>query len=349
MESIFKILTFVVLSALFSCGQTTEPLNLQDKESKTKTTEVQQRRYIYSLFYDKKKNCYQLYRNNEKHAVFRTANGVKPVAVDVFSGDCYILTSGKSGDSLSRSCEILKNGRPAMFFNDGFSASDFCVENNKFYVLGYFADSVITVYKDGSPCLKLPKNSRNPLKISVNGDDVFWAAEKGGKVEIYRRDELLYTFDGECEGFEAADCGIHAMISGKIYCDGKIFMEGGNSYQFLGSNLIASPVCFSLSPKTCYIGVASKLESNGNLLAGVFKYRDPFFTVKPDDKAVGKSDYQTECCGISATGDGVFFVTVNFRKSGIRFNTLHYYYNTEEIFNIEASDSENSLLFVKGY
>ncbi|MBQ5541220.1 MAG: hypothetical protein IIU03_13395 [Bacteroidales bacterium] len=347
MKNIFYIFSGIFLF-LMSCAPSQEQQNTIEDDYEPETEKVQQKKCIYSLFFDNTKNNYQLYRNNEKYAIFSTARGMNPIAIDAFSGDCYILVSGQKSDTLPPVSEILKNGRQAIVFGEGFSAKDFCIRKGHFYAVGCFGDSVITVFKDGLRCLTVERNGKTPVKISVNNENIFWAAEKGGKTEIYRNEELLYSIEGKCSNFEVADCGIHAMISGKIYCDGKIFMEGGNSYKFLNNDLTASPVCFSLSDRTCYTGVSSKLESNGHLLAGVFKYRDPFVTVKPDDKVLGKSDYQTECCAISATGNGVYFVTINFRTPERKQNIFHYYFDTEEFFSIETAGDYVKLLFVKG-
>ncbi|MBQ3657692.1 MAG: hypothetical protein II956_12745 [Bacteroidales bacterium] len=347
MKSIFYIFTGIFLF-LMSCAPVQEPQNTADGDIEISSERVQQKKCVYSLFFDTQKNNYQLYRNNEKYAVFTTQKGMKPIAIDVFSGDCYILVSGRKVDSLPPTSEILKNGRQAIVFGEGFSAKDFCIKKGHFYAIGCFGDSVITVFKDGLKYFKTARNGKTPVNISVNNENVFWTAETDGKTEIYRNEDKLYEFNGNCEGLGVSDLGIYSMISDKLYCNEKIFMEGGNNYNFLKSNLIASPVCFSVSDRFCYIGVSSKLESNDHVLAGVFKNRDPFVTVKPDDKLLGKSDYQTECCAISAINNGVYFVTVNFRTPERKQNIFHYYFNTDEFFSLETSGDYVQLLFIKG-
>ncbi|MBQ9212592.1 MAG: hypothetical protein IJ150_01445 [Bacteroidales bacterium] len=350
MKHLFLIIIAGILIWLSACSPTQmEQQNKTDNDTKTNQENVQHTKNVYSLFYNEKDFSYQVFHNDKKQTSFRVLSGEKPVAADIFANDFYVLFSGFNKDSAANNSVIMKNGKPIIFFNKGFLAVDFCVKGCNFYVLGIVDDS-IAVFKNGSKRLVMPKGGLNPLKISVQDDDnIFFALESNGNSQIYKQGELLYSYDGQCEGLQSSNSSLYAMVSNKIYCDGKIFMEGGNNYDFLKKQLSATPTCFATSDRYCYIGVDSKLETNGHTLAGIFRYREPYITIKPDDKALGKSDLQSQCCAISACNNGVYYATINYKSNGRKLNNIHYHFNTEEIFSINIPDETTKLLYIKGY
>lgn len=348
MKNIFLTLSlFVLLFA--SCSNNQEMPKPQQEESGHISKNEVHKNYVYSLFMNSDQCSYQMYRNNEKFAIFNTETSRKVVAMEVYSGDCYLLISNSTKDSVNLPSEIYKNGKPAMIFQENFTATDFNIVDGHFYVLGSFADSVITVFKDGVRYFNTPKNGKKPLKIRFYDDMVYFVVYSSGKTEVYNEEKKLFEIEGECQDFAISDIGIYVMADGKIYHNGKMFMEGGNNYTFLRKELIAEPKFFSISDKYCYTGVDAALNKSLHY-AGVFKNRDPFITIKPDDKPLGNSPYQTRCCGISACKNGAYFVTVNcIDEKNYCQNTFHYYFETDEVFSLEPSGENAKLLFIKGY
>ena len=131
MKNIFYIFSGIFLF-LMSCAPSQEQQNTIEDDYEPETEKVQQKKCIYSLFFDSNKNHYQLYRNNEKYAIFSTARGMNPIAIDAFSGDCYILVSGQKSDTLPPVSEILKNAEVRTFMQFIISLSGIQIKEMPF-------------------------------------------------------------------------------------------------------------------------------------------------------------------------------------------------------------------------
>ena len=339
-----------LLVFLISCAGQEQPVR-EVQNTETQLKEQNGGHFVYSLYENTENGSFQIYRDGEKFSSFRIDKCCKPLSMKLYSGDCYILVSQTQPDSVKKVSEIYKNGRSVMYFQADFSASDFEVQNGHFFVLGGFSDTTVTVFRDGLRKISIKGKGLKPSKIAVSGDDVYFAAEKNSVTEIYKNGEKIFDIPAlNCTCFDVCGDNVYVMAGGKIYRDGKIFMSGNVYYKFFDNNLnAAAPECFSANGTRCYIGVNSLMENSKKRYATVFEDKEHFNTVKPDDKPLGKSEFQTRCRAVSACNSGVYYVTqnVNPDKNKVQ-NIYHYYFNTEEMFKIEPMSEKVKLLYIKG-
>ena len=336
----------LLVFGLVSCSPREQ--SVREKEDIETQEVMKPKTCVYSLYENTENGSFQIYRDGEKFSSFSLAAGRRPLCMKLYSGDCYVLISSFEKDSVSFPSEIFKNGRQAMFFEKGFSASDFDVQGGHFYVLGGFSDTLISVFRDGLRKISIRNKGAKPLGLAVSGDDIYFSVEKNSVTEVYKNSEKIYEISGHCVNFEISDGDVYALSGGKIYRNEQVFMGGDNRYKFFDSELRAFPECFSVCGRECYTGVSAVLEG-GKSYAAVFHNREHFMTVKPDDKPLGKSAFLTHCLAVSATSDGVYFVTENVgAKDGERQNVFHYYFNSTELFTVEPLSKGVKLLAVKG-
>ncbi len=304
--------------------------------------------YIFSLYKTSAKNTFQIYRNNEKFASFNLKDEIQPLAMHTYSGDCYILISNINNDSIKESAQIYKNGKTAMLFLPEFDAKDFDIYKAHFFAIGSFADTTISIYKDGLRIYDFEKKGRTPEHLTVYDDNIYYTLYKNNETTVYKEQKKLFSIPGHCTQFEVSALGVYILSNNKIYHDGKIYMEGGNSYTFFGNDLTAQAVCISASARNFYTGIMGELSPEKHY-ASVFQQREHFITIKPDDKPLGESKYQTRCCAVSACENGVYYITQKtLPAKEYTENIYHYYFNSEEVFQIEPSASNAELVYVNG-
>lgn len=306
--------------------------------------------YAFSLFKRAGKHNYQIYRNNEKFASFHLTDDCKPISMRIFSDDCFLLISKGETDSVDKAAAIYRNGKQAMIMTPGFNATDFDINKGHFFVLGYFADSTIAIYRDGLPFIKRERDGYTPSNMFIFKDAIYYALTKNGTTEIWKNEQKQYEIPGTCSQLEISNQGIYAYADGKTYCNEKLFMSGNNYYWFFQKDIVANPVMFSLSSDKCYTAVVGRLEDVDKQYAAVFVNREHYITIKPDDKPIGTSKIETKCCAVAACNNGIYYITQNIgHNESFKEPVYHYYFNKQEEFTIQPTDSIAEFIMVKGH
>jgi hypothetical protein len=346
MKTYFNIKTFLAIVAIVvaACSgqseQQTSSNNNQEEITPTK------RPPVFSLFNNKERDRYQIYRNTDKLTSFSLTSGQYPLRMHSYHGDCYILVSRQIDSTGIKSAEILKNGKPAMSFDSLFSVTDFDMDNGHFYVLGSFGDTSIYVLRDGIKNLSIKRKPNHiPLKISIFKQDIFVAIQHNDSVEIYRNDKHEFSLPGRCSDMRASYMGIFTVAGDTVFRDKKSFMWR-RKYQAFDTELLAAvPQMITLTNSNCYIGTTSTIDGEKTYTC-IFRWQQNYTTTKPDDKPIGKSALSTTFAGITACGETeVYFasITLDEKMNPVIPREIHYFLNRDECFKIPLESADMQL------
>lgn len=319
-----------------------------DADSDVQEVEAKAHHYVFSLYEGTGKDGYQIYKNGDKFAFFNLEEGRRLVDMRVHRNDCYVLVSEHITDSTSCPAEIYKNGHPAMRFDDGFRVTDFDLDNGHFLVLGHFGDTLTVVYKDGVKVLQCPYSREwKPVGVSAWGQDLYIALQGENSIKVYKEDKFLRSYPGVKVDFRVSMMGVYMLTETTLYRDAENIM-GHEYYRYADKEMFADPKYLSISNDNSYVGAQSTIDGSKNY-ACVFRNREGFLTVKPDDKPIGKSEMQTYCTGVAVSNENVYSAVIKLTEAGDTLMPLSfiYYYNHDEAFHIDFPMAGANLLFME--
>lgn len=341
----FSIKTFFAIVAIVAAACSGQTENQTSSNNNEEVISTIKRPPLFSLFNNKERDRYQIYRNADKLTSFSLSSGQRPLRMHSYHGDCYILVSRHADSTGIKSAEILKNGKPAMTFDSLFSVYDFDMYNGHFYVLGTFGDTAIYILRDGVKNMRIKQEpNRTPLKISIFDQDIFIAIQHNDSVEIYHNDKHEFSLPGQCYDMKSSYMGIFTIAGDTVFRDKNSFMYRRKYQAFDTELLAAAPQMITLSNSNCYIGTTSTIDDSKKYTC-IFRWQQNYTTIKPDDKRIGKSALSTTFAGITACGESeVYFasITLDEKKNPTIPREIHYYLNRDECFKIplESADME---------
>ena len=341
----------VVMLVNNSCSNSGQPPKLPPEGYQEEEEEAPPHRNpVFSLYESDGKGAYLVYRNSEKIATFNLGSGRKPLEMRSHNGDCFILISeSRRADTTDTSCapaEIYKNGRRAMVMDDNFKAITFDMDAGHFYVLGRYGDSVYTVYRDGLRALTFPvRRDSKPVDMSVFGQTVYVAEQRGDMVDIYKDNNRMYNLHGVCHDLEVSLRGVYLLTNDTLYLDKSVIMHQ-YYYRNADKEMYADPTLLAVSDKNLLVGARSSFDKERHTYACVLLNQQPYTTVKPDNQWLGDSELNTRCCGVAISDETMYFVTTKLtpEKRQMQPVTYNYHIDHAESFALQFEDPATRLV-----
>ncbi len=353
MKAIYKALCLIAAAIITGCsGQPTqqshsEGENTQHESKKKKEPSV------FSLFKQDNKEGLQLYHNSNRLATISIDNDREVLAMKVYKNSCYLLVSQlKSDTAIVQPSEIYKNGRPAMTFDSAFVAKDMDMNEGHFYVMGNMdGNDTIIVYRDGIKELAIPSRHRKACGLGSFRQDIYVAFQANDSIEITKNGDKIGSLPGICRDFRVSHIGYYTLTDSAVYSDLHRIMQHQEYYRSSDKELLATPMFLSISNTNCYVGAHATIindfgQFTGKYYAAVFRNKEGFLTIKPDNNPLGPSDIQTRCAGVATCDEDNY--TASYRVTAdekpLSPCTFQYYLNDMEKFTIDFGENSAHLL-----